>query len=342
MPDPCSATDSLAPYHTSGREFQILSLDGGGIRGLYTATLLADLERDLGIRVTDHFDLISGTSTGGIIALGLALGKTPAELVEFYKNEGPKIFPKPLGKWSKLNHFRRVKYDPGQLESCLRLAFGEKKVGDCSRAIVLPTYNLDTDLPVALKTPHHPNFTRDLHIPAWQAALATSAAPTYLPASAHIGNGRHIDGGMWANNPALIAAIEAHRFLGVPLDAIKVLSIGTGRVIKERERSLDRGGQIAWSSEAVDVLFSAQGAGTQDQLRLLLGDGRVHRINPSVPTTWKDLDVLRPEYAAQAAEDAKTFGPTFTEQFRSHQAVSLDQLRTMTRNTQEVEKHAQN
>ncbi len=76
------------------KRFQILSLDGGGIKGLFSAAVLASIEEDLGIRITDHFDLVTGTSTGGIIALGLGIGLRPREIVEFYVREGPRIFKK--------------------------------------------------------------------------------------------------------------------------------------------------------------------------------------------------------------------------------------------------------
>ena len=198
---------------------------------------------------------------------------------------------------------------------------------DCSRALVIPTYNLDRDTPVVLKTPHHREFKADPEIEVWKAALATSAAPTYLPASAEIRDCRHVDGGVWANNPALAGVIEAHRFLGVPLDEIHVLSIGTGRVVKSRSNSLDNGGRFAWRSEGVDVLLQAQSEAAQNQLRLLLGDERVMRINPEVPLTWDALDVMRREYAGHGQDDAKMHLTEVTERFAGHRGVDLQQLR---------------
>lgn len=327
---PMKSTEPDAlPRHVSWppERFQILALDGGGIRGLYTASVLAALERDLGIRVIDHFDLITGTSTGGIIALGLALGQSPDALVEFYQNEGRNIFPRArwIDRW--VRHLFLAKYSAKELERAVKFAFGDKKIGDATRALVVPAYNLDKDTPVALKTQHHPDFRRDPQVLAWKAAMATSAAPTYLPASADISGARYVDGGLWANNPALVGIIEAKRYVGVNLDAIRVLSIGTGNVIKERPGALTKGGRWAWRGDGVDVLFRAQGEGTQNQARLLLGDDRLVRVNPTVPESWKDLDVLRREYASQAAEDAKSLAPIFARVFKQHRALDLAQVR---------------
>lgn len=311
--------------------FQILALDGGGIRGLYTASLLAALEKGLGSRVVDHFDLIAGTSTGGIIALGLALGKSPEDLAAFYRDDGPSIFPRPKGVRAWFRHLRGVKYDAVALEVALRREFGEQRLAECSRALVIPTYNLDKDKPVVLKTPHHPEFWADPEIEAWKAALATSAAPTYLPATAEIRDCRHVDGGVWANNPALAGVIEAHRFLGVPLGAIHVLTIGTGSVVKDRSEALSRGGLWAWRSDGADVLLRAQSEGAQNQVRLLLGDERVMRINPAVPLTWGDLDVIRREFSGHGQEDAKTHLAEITKRFASHRGLDLHQLRAASR-----------
>jgi len=317
--------------------FQILSLDGGGVRGLYTASLLASLELGLPGRVVDHFDLIAGTSTGGIIALGLAFGKSPEELVAFYRDDGPRIFPRPKGFRAWARHCCGAKYDASELERVLRREFGEKRLADSSRALVVPTYNLDRDAPVVLKTPHHAEFQEDPKIEAWRAALTTSAAPTYFPASAEIRDSRHVDGGVWANNPALVGVIEAHHFLGVPLDAIHVLSIGTGSVVQSRSKSLSRGGLWAWRSDGADVLLRAQSEGVQNQVRLLLGDEQVMRINPSVPLTWSALDVLRREFAGHGQEDAKAHRTEITTRFTSHQGLDLHQLRAA---TGAEEKHA--
>src|SRR5262245_53908086 len=119
-----SRTSDAAPDR-----FQILSLDGGGIKGLFSAAVLAAIEEDLKINVVDYFDLMAGTSTGGIIAIGLGLGMKPREIVEFYLREGPKIFPRRWGlNW--LQHWGYRKFSPKPLIAALQSCFKDKRFGD--------------------------------------------------------------------------------------------------------------------------------------------------------------------------------------------------------------------
>src|SRR5947209_18282954 len=118
--------------------FQILSLDGGGIRGLYSAAILAKWEEDLNCNICDHFDLITGTSTGGIIALGLGLGLRPREIVEFYVNEAPKIFSQRFGlKWWR--HWLVSKFSHRPLEEALKRCFKDKRLADSKKRLVIPS-----------------------------------------------------------------------------------------------------------------------------------------------------------------------------------------------------------
>lgn len=190
----------------SDNRFQILSLDGGGIKGLFSAAVLAAIEEDLGVTVTGHFDLITGTSTGGIIALGLGLGMRPRQIVEFYVKHGPSIFRNPCGVRNAL-HYVRSKFSPAPLESALREseAFGAKLLGDSTKRLVIPSYNLGEDDVYIFKTPHHERLRRDWKVPAWKVAMATAAAPTYFPAYCGVDGIRLVDGGVWANNPTLSA-----------------------------------------------------------------------------------------------------------------------------------------
>ncbi|XZE20308.1 CBASS cGAMP-activated phospholipase [Pirellulaceae bacterium SH449] len=220
------------------KKFQILSLDGGGIKGLYSAALLAKLEENLGgISVTEHFDLITGTSTGGIIALGLGLGLRPREIVQFYVAEGPKIFKKkPL--WTSLRSYTRSKYPQEPLKLALQKYFEDKLIVDSSKRLVIPSYNLAKDEVYIFKTPHHPRLTTDGKVPMWKVALATSAAPTYFPCCEHVDGMRLVDGGLWANNPTMVGIVEAVSLLKKPLEAISTLSLGTTNSISKKARSI--------------------------------------------------------------------------------------------------------
>ena len=134
--------------------FQILSLDGGGIRGIFSAAVLAAIEEDLRVKVIDHFDMIAGTSTGGIIAVALGLGLTPKQIVDFYLQEGKLIFANPFG----VNSVRRLftsKFDNRPLIAALKRCFGDRKFGESSKRLVIPAYNLGEDDVYIFRTAHH-------------------------------------------------------------------------------------------------------------------------------------------------------------------------------------------
>lgn len=122
------------------KRFQILALDGGGLRGIFSAAVLAGLEEDLGISIVDHFDLITGTSTGGIIALGLGLGLSPRQMVEFYVEAGPTVFRNRMGLRTA-RQFLRAKYAAGPLRSALTDVFGSRTFGESTKRLVIPSYN---------------------------------------------------------------------------------------------------------------------------------------------------------------------------------------------------------
>lgn len=206
--------------------FQILALDGGGIKGLFSAAVLAAIENDLKINITDHFDLIAGTSTGGIIALGLGLGMRPSEIVHFYMQEGPSIFGNRFG-WRGLLQWVCRKFPQRRLQTAVQRCFGEKRLADSGKRLVIPSWNLDEEDVYLFKTPHHERLRRDYKVPIWQVAMSTASAPTYFPAYQGIDHMRLIDGGVWANNPTMVAVIEAYSMLGVSLEAMRVLSLGT-------------------------------------------------------------------------------------------------------------------
>lgn len=221
---------------------RILALDGGGIKGVFAAAFLETIEESTGKRIADHFDLIAGTSTGGIIALGLGLGMSAREIVQFYVNDGPRIFDQknPLdssGWWSGLTGWvdRRLKlgkqlaapkYDPAQLKKALERAFQLKRLGDSAVRLVIPAYHADKEDVYVFKTRHHPRLQMDWKESAVNVALATAAAPTYFQAHPMPSGAPLIDGGIWANNPAGLAAVEARSVLGWKDDDLFIVRLG--------------------------------------------------------------------------------------------------------------------
>ncbi len=298
--------------------FQILSLDGGGIKGLFSAAVLAHLEEDLNVRVVDHFDLITGTSTGGIIALALASGMSPKEIVEFYVAHGPHIFPQQ--RLGGLKHYLKHKFCPSNLEKAVKACFGEKLVGNLSKRVVIPSYNLGEDEVYLFKTPHHERLRRDYKVPVWQVAMATSAAPTYFTAYTAVDRIRLVDGGIWANNPCLVGIAEAVSMLGVPLPSIRLLSLGTTDELKGRPNSLDRGGKWHWREEGINVVLRGQSIGAYTQSQHLLGKENVLRIDPKVPDGLFALDkISESELLAKAAHESRQFSPA-VKIFTNHEA----------------------
>ena len=231
----------------SNKKFKILSIDGGGIKGVFPALFLTLLEDELKKRkdgktkIYQHFDLITGTSTGGIIAIALALGIPAKEIYQLYLNNAQKIFgQKKSLLWGQIMNSA---HERDFLEKLVRDKFKEANNGkeprlnDCKTDVCIPIYDLIRGNPSVLKTKYHSAFERDYHIPAYQAAMATSAAPTYFsPYTANYIdlNGtkkdfaNKVDGGVMANNPTLVALIEALKAFKVDMSDLEILSLGTG------------------------------------------------------------------------------------------------------------------
>ncbi|MHB8910727.1 MAG: CBASS cGAMP-activated phospholipase [Syntrophales bacterium] len=304
--------------------FQILSLDGGGIKGLFSAAVLAAIEEDLRIKITDRFDLIAGTSTGGIIAIAIGLGMSPREIVDFYLREGPKIFPNWFGV-KQLQHWVYRKFSPEPLITALRSCFKERLFGDSTKRLVIPSYNLGEDDVYIFRTPHAERLKRDYKVPAWKVALATSAAPTFFPCTREINNIRLIDGGVWANNPTMVAIIEAFGTLHVQLSSMWALSIGTSDTVSHRRKRLNTGGIISWGlgNAAIDVIMRGQSIGTNNQATFLLGSERVERLNPQVAADEFSLDGIHKadDLIGKAAHHSRIFIPIFERKFAKHQAA---------------------
>lgn len=319
---------------TQGDEhFSVLSIDGGGVRGIFVAAVLANLERDTGTKVTDHFDLIVGTSTGGIIALGLGAGMSPQEIIELYVDNMNSIFPaRRRSGLSRPLSLVRAKYKPDGLREAVRSALGDKLLCDSTTPLVIPSYNIGENAVYLFKTPHHERLRRDWSVPMWQVAMATTAAPTYFPTyslpNEHV---RLVDGGVWANNPSMVGVVEAVSMFGQPLEQIRLLSLGTTVATAYRTRKLDRGGLIQWvrSPNVAQVFMAGQSRGAFTQTEHLLGRDHAHRLNPPAPESLVKLDVADSrDLLAAAAHHSRDFSPTFVAEFASHQRRHYTPLHT--------------
>ncbi len=269
---------------------RILTIDRGGIKGVFPAAFLATVEDTLEHNVVDYFDLIVGTSTGGIIALGLGLGLSAKELLAFYEKHGPTIFKGNRGlRW--LRWLGISKYSSVSLEKALRSCFGNKRLGDSKKRLVIPSLNLETGEVYIYKTAHHPRLERDYKEKAVEVALKTSAAPTYFPTHRSSAGTPLIDGGMWANNPVGMSVVEAITLLNWSKDSLKILSLGCTteplNVNWGRKVSL---GRLYWATKFVDVFMHAQSHSSLGTAKLLAGHESVIRIDPSVARGKFGLD----------------------------------------------------
>jgi patatin-like phospholipase/acyl hydrolase len=283
------------------RDFRILAIDGGGIRGIFPAAVLADLEGGCGGRsIVGHFDLVSGTSTGGIIALGLGAGKSAREIRDLYMHRGPDIFP-PV--WDNIvgrawKAFRKNmlnatfhRYSRQALERMLQEFLGDKLFGDSTVRHVIPAFDGRFSEVFLFKTRPHADYVQDWRKRMVDVALATSAAPTiYRPLES--GGYRLIDGGVWANNPTMLAVVEAMIAYDVPRERIKVLSIGCGDDPYHVTRRMTWGGLWHWR-KIIGAAMRAQSLAATNQARLLLGPANVVRIDPTLVGPPIELDDYR-------------------------------------------------
>lgn len=235
--------------------FKILSIDGGGIKGLYSASILEKFEKTFNCLTTDHFDMICGTSTGGLIALAISTGIPAKDICNFYETKGHFIFPNYIKRIPKIGNLYYTikqsllfgKYSNKGLKSSLKEIFGENKIGDSKNLLCIPSYSVTKALPRVFKFDHKEGeLNTDNNKLLVDVALATSAAPTYFPLVEIENNNseQFIDGGVWANNPTLVGLIEALDYFvgeGKEYNSIQILSISSlnsnsGRTIGLRKK----------------------------------------------------------------------------------------------------------
>jgi len=299
------------------RPYRVLALDGGGVRGLYSATVLrtiaryyADQRNVKALDIGRGFNLITGTSTGGILACALASGVPIDNVISLYRDVGPRIFrdPTPDSSWYLvgwiLRNLGRAANRNEDLRAALGELFGERTLNsiykDRGIALCIPAVDMGTQRSWVYKTPHSDDFVRDRHFKLVDVCLATSAAPIYLPLAAvsdpddPVHQRVFADGGLWANNPVLIGLIEALG-LAKPEQRIEILSVSTcpppeGALIDRRRLSW---GIFKWrvGTSALKASLESQAWGYHfmakmlaQHLRLLGKSCYVARLPHSIPS----------------------------------------------------------
>jgi len=248
------------------------------MRGIFTAAYLAELERALGTPLIEIVDLVVGTSTGGIIGLGLASGRSPEEMLDLYAERGPEIFRRPrrLAIW-----LFRPRYDRQFLDAVLRETFGQLKMNDLQKHVCITAHELIEGTTRVWKDDHAPGLRGGGEQLVWKVAAATAAAPTFFPPMQLGSQDSHVDGGVWANNPALVGITEAVRYFGCALDDIRLLSVGTtSRVLRVRShQDALKMGLVSWARKTTDLLQGTVSMASDRQAALLLPDGHYLRVD---------------------------------------------------------------
>jgi len=309
--------------------YHVLALSGGGYRGLYTATILRYLEETLGQPIAQYFDLICGTSAGGLLALGIAAEIPAVELQAMFEKEGTRIFGTRDWRRKLTGFLFKAKHSNAGLREVLTEKFGSKLIGDLRHRVLIPAVNYSTGKGQFFKTPHHVTFERDHHLTLVEVGLATSAAPVYFPIVRN-DRGAFVDGGLVGNAPGFFGLHEIKTFLASDGPAkIRVLSIGTmtnGATMKGDTR-LDRG-LFQWKESLFDLVISAQESSVDYMLRQVLRDDYVSLDEK--PTPDQSNDVKKLDQVTEAATNTlkdranhtfqRALGDPCFQPFRHHRA----------------------
>ena len=271
--------------------FRILSFDGGGICGLISLNILKRLQSACPSILKD-VDLLAGTSTGGLIAMGLAQGDTVDDLISLYETKGPTIFQKATFGSGGVVHCR---YENDGYRELLREHFGDRKLGGLNKRVLVPAFCINTSINhVHCWKPkvfvNFPDDDVDCKLRCADVALWTSAAPTYFPIADY-----YIDGGVCANNPSM-CALAGSLALGKDLPSVKLMSFGTGIFPQYIESKDGDWGLTQWGTRLVDILIGGSELVPDYQCRNILRDGYI-RVDPSMKEEislddWKACDKL--------------------------------------------------
>jgi patatin-like phospholipase/acyl hydrolase len=292
-----------------GKTFKILSIDGGGIKGLYSSKIIEHFEEEFNCNMADHFDMICGTSTGGILALALSLNIKASKISDLYINHGPKIFP-----WQPkfIGILKQIlfcgKFSDKNLRNALEETFKKKKIKDSNCLLCIPSYSLTDAKPFIFKYDHKEgNLSRDNQTLYVDVALATSAAPTYFPLAElkKYDNKQFVDGGIYANNPSLVGFIEALTYFvgdGKEFDQVKILSISSLTNTSGKITGINRFRSFRhWRNDLFEAMLTGQ-AKFNDYFMSKIND-----IN-SIPVTHVRVpsEILSPEQQSIVQLDKAT------------------------------------
>lgn len=266
---------------------KILSIDGGGIKGIFAAGFLAEMEEKCSVKICDYFDLLAGTSTGGIIAAALSVGVPAGDILNMYMENAGVIFPKKT-RFKLLS----AKYSSKPLEEAVDRVLKDLKIRDCRTRLLIPAYNLEQQSPRVFKTPHTDDLYFDKDLLLKDIIMATTAAPLYF-GSRKMEGGTFIDGGVVANNPSFMAVAEGMTRLQWRPEEIALLSIGG------IEGSPDTTGKekmgIMSAPRIIKCFMSAGNQYAENLCNLFLRKTNYFRINYKSSGSKISLDKVNPQ-----------------------------------------------
>ncbi len=284
------------------KQFRILSIDGGGIRGVYPSHFTQCIEERLNIDLLENVDMIAGTSTGSIIAAGIA-AKIPVSLItQMYVEHGANIFKKkrflfPVRRLRSMVQpmFQSI-YDSDYLNNILSEVFEDMTLGDISIPLLLPATDVGNGCVHVLKSAYSKDFTRDNSILVKDAVLSSCSAPTFFDPH-NINSYLLADGGLWANNPSLAAVIDAQKRLEIDIQDIRVLSIGTGSSTTMYGTDLRRKWGLinGWRhKDFIGFILSLQSQSALNYLKLMLQSDQLTRIDfeSDLPLPLDDVSIV--------------------------------------------------
>lgn len=289
---------------------KVLSIRGGGLKGLIPACILARFEHDSGKKCREVFDMIAGTSTGGILAVALGLGLPAQEIVNFYLTDGPKIFAR---RWGHMLGLFNDKFSAVPLREALDRRFGEgRKIGECKTRVMVTAARKDNGTSAFFKSWKHPNIL------AIDACLSTSAAPSFFESHFFKGlddlkDGHMIDGGVFAQNPCSYALTEAQKL--APAEAHRLVDLECASIPWGGLSKLS--GLLSIAGRIPDIFMDCGADAAAHQCEVALGDGYL-RISPKLMDASPKMDDASDKNLKALCDAARLQAPAFSRQILNH------------------------
>ena len=298
---------------TRSGDFKILSLDGGGVRGIFSAQLLDLIEKKLNVSVYSSFDLVVGTSVGSIVAGFVAANLEMAELVCRFEGCAKHLF--------KRNRFScgllKSKYRKSDLKQFLIDSFDNLKLGEIDKPLILNASNMSTGSVHVFKSAYQKNqrkadYVRDGDVRLYEAVLASCAAPTYFD-PVIISGDLICDGGIWANNPALVGFVDAVNNFKRSPDNIKILSIGTGYSGQFYNSANNWGLLTGWKHRKIVEFAMLNQTQHIDNCMKLIMPGNIFRVNPMIGNWRLDNHKIIPILKSMALKEISHNGESIKD-----------------------------